>query len=226
MNRDIHVTLVLAMSADGKIARVDRAPVRFAEADATRLEALCAEADALVMGAGTLRRHGTTRTIVNPALAAARRERGQAAQPLTCIVSRSGELDRGLAFFVRQAVPRAIATTAAGASRAAGLADLAEIWVCGDDEVAPQAVLGRLSAYGARRVALLGGGELTAAWFEADTVDRVELTVAPVIFGGAAAPTPVDGPGLSAPRPLVLREARAVDGLVFLSFDVDRSSSR
>src|SRR5690606_35521749 len=42
-----------------------------------------------------------------------------------------------------------------------------------------------------------GGGELNAALFEQNHVDELCLTICPVIFGGRAAPTLVDGEGVA-----------------------------
>jgi 5-amino-6-(5-phosphoribosylamino)uracil reductase len=211
------VTLVMAMSLDGKIARVARRAEHFGEADAERFERLCAAADALVTGAGSLRAQGATRSIVRPELLAARRAEGRPEQPLTVVVSRGGLLDLEMPFFTRQRVRRAVATTSAGAAHAARYAGLAEVWDCGP-RVEPRAVLDRLAAAGCERIALLGGGELNAAWFAAGLVDRLELTLAPCLFGGASAPTPLDGPGLAVPMSAELEACETVAGCLFLSY--------
>jgi 5-amino-6-(5-phosphoribosylamino)uracil reductase len=216
------VTLVMAMSADGKIAPMTRTAPRFGTADRRRLERLCADADALVMGAGTLRAHGTTVPIRSADLLDLRRSQGRADQPLTCVVTRSGAIDADLRFF-RQPVPRAFATTAAGAAELRPkVGDLAQVWVCGEDEVTPESVLAKLAELGMHRVALLGGGELNAAWVAAGCVDRIELSIAPRLFGAAAAPTPLDGPGLPAAVDLTLTGVEEADGCLFLSYRVRR----
>lgn len=210
----------MALSADGKIAPVERTAPHFGEADARRFEQLCAAADALVLGAGTLRAQGATRSIVRPELLAQRRAAGLPDQPLTVVVSASGELDLDLPFFTRQRVPRAVATLD-GQVRAAvdRYGSLAEVWGCGPERVTVAAVLARLAARGCERLALLGGGALNADWFAAGAVDVLELTLAPVLFGGAAAPTPCDGAGLAVPAGLVLTRCEvAPGGVVFLTY--------
>jgi len=217
------VRLVMAMTADGKIAPVQRTAPHFGEADAERFERVCAESDALVTGAGSLRAQGATRTIVRPHLTAWRAERGLPPNPLTCVVSRGGRLALDLPFFERQSVPRAIATTDAHAAELASYyGSRADLLGCGADEVAPERVLAHLAARGARRVALLGGGELNAAWFAADLVDTIELTLAPLLFGGASAPTPIDGLGLAHARRLALEAHEVVDGCLFVTYRVLR----
>ncbi len=216
----LHVTLVAAMTADGKIGPVDRRPLRFGEPDLRRLEAHCAAADALILGAGALRAHGTTVRVREPALLDDRRRRGLLLQPLTCVVTATGQLDRGVPFFARQPVPRAIATTTAGAARCAALADLAEIWECGPAQVDFAILLQRLAASGYQRLVLLGGGRLNASWLAAAPVHRLELTVAPLLLGGEGAPTLVDGSPLQPERQLGLRHVEEEAGLLFLSYDV------
>ena len=218
------VTLVMAMTVDGKIAPVSRVAPHFGAADAERFERLCAEADALVLGAGTLRAQGATRSIVRPELLEARRASGRPEQPLSVVVSAGGRLDPDMAFFTRQEVPRVIATTEAGAVCAAEHAASADVWVCGAERVSPRAVLDTLVARGCERVALLGGGALNADWFAADCVDVIELTLAPRLFGGEKAPTPLDGPGLDAPRDVRLERSETVDGCLFLTYRVLRES--
>ncbi len=215
------VTLVAAMSADGKIAPVARTAHRFGAADAARLERCCAAADVLILGAGTLRAHGTTRSIRDPRLLAERAERGLPPQPTTCLVTAGGELSPDLPFFSRQSVPRIVATTDAVAPRMAErFGHLAEVWRCGAAEVSVDGLLDRLAAAGLSEVVLLGGGRLNAAFAAARRIDRLELTLAPVLFGGAAAPTWLDGDGLPAPARLCLTAWSAVDGCLFASYDL------
>ena len=218
-----HVRLVMAVTADGKIAPVSRVAPHFGDADAERFERVCAESDALVTGAGSLRAQGATRTIVRPHLVAWRAERGLPPDPTTCVISRSGRLDLALPFFTRQRVPRLVATTD---QRAAELAShygaAADLLPCGEADVSPERLLAHLAARGVQRVALLGGGEVNAAWFAADLVDEIELTLAPLLFGGANAPTPIDGPGLPSARQLDLLAHEVVDGCVFVTYRVRR----
>lgn len=215
------VTLVCAMSVDGKIAPVDRSAPRFGAADAAHLERLCAGADALVFGAGTLRAYGTTFRVRNRDLLEQRAVAGLPAQPLSCVVTRRGDLDPALPFF-RQDVPRTIATTDAAAARCRErFAGLARIWGCGADQVEPRRLLARLDEAGHHEVLLLGGGQLNAQWLEAGLVSRLELTVAPVLFGGAAAPTWLDGPGLPRPLAVALRGCAEQAGCLFLSYDLE-----
>ena len=217
----MHVTLILAMTADGKIGPVDRASPHFGAADRARLRRLCAAADVLVMGASALRAEGTTVRLSEEQVAE-RSAAGRPAQPATCLVSRAGDLDPSLPFFTRQRIPRylAVADEHAAAARLR-LRHLTEVWGCGAGGVDLVQLTARFAAAGWEKIALLGGGQFNAAWLKVLPIHRLELTLAPWLFGGATAPTPVDGDGLPEPRRLELVSAEtAEDGLLFLSYVV------
>jgi 5-amino-6-(5-phosphoribosylamino)uracil reductase len=95
------VTVVLAMSADGKIADRDRTAARFSSAnDLAHLETQVAQADAVMFGAGTLRAYGTCLSVRQPDLLAQRHTRSnQSPQPIQIVCSQSGNSIRSGAFF-------------------------------------------------------------------------------------------------------------------------------
>ena len=116
MNR-AYTTVVLAMSADGKITDRDRTAARFSSpADLAHLETVVAAADGVLFGAGTLRAYGTCLSVRQPELVAQRRAQRQPPQPVQIVCSDTGNLDPRLQFF-RQSVPRWLLTSPAGAQR-------------------------------------------------------------------------------------------------------------
>ncbi len=226
----IQTTVILAMSADGKIADQARSPARFGSPmDQAQLERQVAEADVVVFGAGTLRAYGTTMSVRSPALLAQRQSRGQCPQPVQMVCSRSGQLDPASRFF-RQPVPRWLLTTKTGAQGwvdgASEASAFEQIWIAPERSGTWDwaAIWQRLAAAGFARVAVLGGGSLVAALFEAGLVQWLNLTVCPLILGGATAPTPVDGLGFTpetAPR-LALHSVEALGDELFLQYQVGR----
>ncbi len=58
------------------------------------------------------------------------------------------------------------------------------------------ALVERLAEEGANTVLVEAGGTLAAGALEAGVVDRVYFFAAPLLIGGAAAPTPVEGKGV------------------------------
>ncbi len=228
------MTLVLAMSLDGKIADAQRRAARFSsQADLDHLEARVADADGVLFGGGTLRAYGTTLSVRNSALITARRQRGQTDQPIHIVWSPSGQLDTQWRFF-QQPVPRGLITTAAGAQPWQARTHFDHLWVIPDTQPdAPThpwdwpALLAQFPAQGLHRLALLGGGRLTAELLYYGFIHEVYITVCPLLIGGAAAPTPVDGGGFLAelaPR-LTLVESRTVADEVFLHYQVQATDA-
>ena len=85
------------------------------------------------------------------------------------------------------------------ALRAAG----AEVVVSPGQRVDLHQAMAYLKDAGIDRVLLEGGGTLNAAMLAEGLIDEIQLYIAPLIFGGAGAPTLADGPGIplqEAPR--------------------------
>ncbi|MGB3138881.1 MAG: RibD family protein [Nodosilinea sp.] len=217
-----YVTLVLAMSLDGKIADVQRGAARFSSAaDLAHLETLVAAADGVLIGGGTLRAYGTILSVRSADLIAQRRQRGQTEQPIQIVWSTSGNLNPNLRFF-QQSIPRGLVTTAAGAE--GWEEEFQQIWTTPAAQTQPwdwDWVLAQFRQAGIASLALLGGGRLTAELLRCRCVHEIFITVCPLILGGASAPTPVEGEGWTdtAPR-LALISNKTVGDEVFLHYRV------
>lgn len=218
-----YITVVLAMSADGKIADFKRSPARFTSlADKVHLEQQIAASDGVLFGAGTLRAYGTTLKVCDPLLLQQRYQQKLPPQPIQIVASRQANIDPQLRFF-RQSVPRWLVTTTAGAKHWQGCPEFAQILVCAmpcSIEIDWVAALQQMAILGLSRLAVLGGGQLVASLVAADLIDELWLTVCPLILGGVTAPTPVEGSGFSsalAPR-LELLSVEKLDQEVFLHY--------
>lgn len=217
-----HTTVVLAMSADGKIADERRSAARFAsDADRYHLEQQIAQADATLFGAGTLRAYETTLAVSQPDLQSARQQRGLPPQPVQIVCSISGDLNRNWRFF-QQPVPRWLLTGATGAQRwtvGAAFERILTVPVI-ESGLDWSTVFEQLSTIGIERLLVMGGAELVATLLAVDRIDELYLTVCPLLLGGRTAPTPVDGCGFAAeqaPR-LALCSVKAVGHEVFLHY--------
>lgn len=225
-------TVVLAMSADGKIADETRSPARFSSsADLMHLQKQVALADGVLFGAGTLRAHGTTMSVSNPQLRQFREQSGVPAQPVQIVCSRSGEIDPQLHFF-RQRVPRWLLTTTAGAQRWQQQQESVDcsferilVVDTSSGEIDWRNAFQLLTQLGLERLAILGGGDLVASLLQADLIDEFWLTVCPLLIGGAAAPTPVEGAGFlwQQARRLELLEVETREQEVFLHYRLQRA---
>ena len=216
----VHITVVLSMSADGKIADSDRTPARFSSPqDLAHLETEIAKVDAVLFGAGTLRAYGSCLPVRQPTLIARRQAHQQPDQPIQIVCSRSGQIDANLRFF-QQSVPRWLLTTEQAAEPWQLRDGFERILYLPPDPPDWAMVMLQLSELGIERLALLGGGALVAGFVQQDLVDELYLTICPILIGGQAAPTPVDGCGLSAslaPR-LQLLGVRTIENEVFLHY--------
>ncbi|MBD6615568.1 RibD family protein [Komarekiella sp. 'clone 1'] len=223
-----HTTVVLAMSADGKIADIRRSPARFgSRADKAHLEKQIAASDAVLFGAGTLRAYGTTLTVSHPTLLEHRTQEGKPPQPVHIVITHSGNLNPEIKFF-KQPVKRWLLTTTAAAISWQGRSEFEQILVfeTPTGKIDTLAALQHLATLDITRLVVLGGGELVASLLELNFIDELWLTVCPMILGGTTAPTPVEGRGFVAdlaPK-LQLLEVNTVDQEVFLHYRLQQSA--
>jgi len=221
-----HTTVVLAISADGKIADVRRSPARFgSKTDKAHLESQIAIADAVLFGASTLRAYGTTLTVSHPQLLQQRTQAGKPPQPVHIVITHSSNLNPEMRFF-QQPVNRWLLTTTAGALFWKERREFEQIlaFETPTAKVDILAALQHLTTLGIKRLAVLGGGELVASMLELDLIDEFWLTICPLIIGGSSAPTAVEGSGFlpEFAKRLQLMEVHTIEMEVFLHYRLQR----
>ncbi len=220
-----HVTLKWAMTLDGKIAAFDRAS-RWITGETARAEAhrLRSEADAVVVGIGTA-------LADDPALDV-RLGTPWPREPLRVVVDSRARLPVTARLIGAGSPSRVVVAVAdtAPADRVARLSDRGVcVLGCKDDagrvDVADLAA--RLFAMDVIGMLVEGGGQLHASFVEARLVDRVAVFIAPKLIGGAEAPTPVAGHGLSLPSALSVGSmtVRGLGADWLIEGDVVRSGS-
>lgn len=224
-----YTTVVLAMSADGKITDRFQSPARFgSQRDKAHLERQIAQVDGVLFGAQTLRSYRTTLRVTNPELLRQRQQQGKAAQPVHIVCSRSATFDLDYPFF-RQAVPRWLMTTPQGAEGWRNRAEFDRILtpIASTGELDWTAALDQIREMGLESLVISGGGQIVASLLTVDAIDEVWLTVCPLLLGGVETPTPVAGMGFRAdlaPR-LELLSVEAIDQEVFLHYRLQQKKN-
>jgi riboflavin biosynthesis pyrimidine reductase len=182
-----NVRMNFVASIDGSATLAGRSGGLGDASDRLAMQVLRTLADIVLVGAGTVRAEGYGGLAVGAADAAWRRSRGLDDQPRVGVVSSRLDLDPRHPFFA-EAVRRPIVVTHAATpeARRLALAEVADVLVCGDDEVEVGEMLRALTAEGLPQVLCEGGPHLFGTLLEADVVDEVCLSLSPTLVGGAA----------------------------------------
>jgi 2,5-diamino-6-(ribosylamino)-4(3H)-pyrimidinone 5'-phosphate reductase len=221
------VSINMAMTADGKITSASREEPAFTSRfDKKTMDRLRAEADAILVGAGTLRADDPPLHVRDPEMKAHRRSLGKPDGLVNVLVTASLAIDPGSRFFTGgDPAERIIATVLdAPEDRVARFAGIAEVWTIGRGHVDLRELLTRLKARGVERLLVEGGGELNWGFVRDSLVDELYVTIAPALLGGRDAPTLCEGEGLEMADQRRLRLVRAdvVDGEIFCHYAVLR----
>lgn len=210
------LSLCLAASLDGKLnSETPGAPRFTSRADRDRLFRLRAEADLLLVGAATVRSEGLAPKVRNPRFEPLRGDRP--AHPAVAVVSRSQDLPWDAPYFCQREQEMFLVTdhaTEATRERCAALR-------IGCIEMEGRGLghaLHRFEEQGYRRVLAEGGGRLVHSLLSEDLVERLYLTLAPVILAGERAPTVATGPALPQPHRWKLDRVRQVEDELHLSY--------
>jgi 2,5-diamino-6-(ribosylamino)-4(3H)-pyrimidinone 5'-phosphate reductase len=215
----------MAMTADGKITSARREEPQFASRlDKKVMDRLRAEADAVLVGAGTLRADDPPLHVRDPEMKAYRRSLGKPDRLVNVLVTASAAVDSASQFFTGDhAEGRIVATVEdAPADRLARLSKVADVWTVGRGAVNLADLLARLKARGIERLLVEGGGALNWGFVSQDLVDELYVTIAPAILGGSRAPTLCEGEGFAMAdrKRLSLLASEVVDGEIFCRYAV------
>ena len=176
----------LAISADGKITSATRRPSGWtSREDHARLLELRKNADALLVGRGTLAADRMTLTVP-----------GKSNQPLRCIVSRTGAIPPDHPLFHKPGGPIHLLVTEKPGESAHPAVTL-------HHSTLPGFLHTLASELGVTHLHCEGGGSLIRSLAELGTIDEFHLTLAGhTIFGGSAAPTTTGVPAGFLPQSL------------------------
>jgi len=201
-----YIILSCAVSVDGCLD--DASPQRLilsGPEDLDEVDELRASVDAIIVGAGTIRKDNPRLLVRSAARVAARVARGLPEHPLRVTLTRSGELDPGAPFFTGPG-PHVV-YEGAGLNLSAVLQDLyAERHV--------------------RTLLLEGGSQLLAEALTQGLADELRLAIAPFFVGDAGAPR-FAVPGAypqDAAHPMHLERVRRLGGVVVLNYQLTSTS--
>lgn len=223
-----HVSINVAMTADGKLAPANRHFTPFtSKRDQDMMLELRAEFDAVMSGARTVDTGEVTLGTGGEKWRKKRRSLGLKEEHIRVIASGSGTLDPKAHIFTskRPTSPIIILTTERAGKRLPALQKAADaVHVSRGKELDfREALLWLRKSWGVKRLLCEGGGAINGGLFLADVVNEVYLTIAPVILGGCDSPTMADGDGftkLADALPLKLKRLQRVGDELYTVFSV------
>jgi 2,5-diamino-6-(ribosylamino)-4(3H)-pyrimidinone 5'-phosphate reductase len=220
------VTVNVAMTLDGKIDTVARKGAKISSpADWERVDRLRAAHDAILVGGNTLLAEDPRLTVKSETLRADRIARGLAPVPAKVGIVSQAVLSANSQFLTDGGGEVFLFTTERTAPeqldllRDAG----AKVFILGQTRVDLPAAFAILEQHGIESAMVEGGGRMIAALLAAGLVDEIHVYIAPLIFGGATAPTLADGKGMPAGIKLALLDVeRLQDGGILAKYQALR----
>ncbi|PYC63861.1 deaminase [Micromonospora arborensis] len=216
-----YVLLSCATSIDGYIDDAADQRLLLSNADdLDRVDAVRASCDAILVGAGTVRRDDPRLLVRSAHRRAERVAGGRPASPTKVTLTARGDLDPTARFFTAGESDRLVyCATGALEKTRERVGRLATVVDAGDP-VDPDWLLRDLAGRGVRRLMVEGGGTVHAQFLAAGLADELHLVIAPFFVGDGRAPRFVgEGdfpwhPG----RRARLAEARQIGDVVLLRY--------
>jgi 2,5-diamino-6-(ribosylamino)-4(3H)-pyrimidinone 5'-phosphate reductase len=188
-----------AMSADGKLSTKERKQVKISgKLDFERVDELRAQADAIMVGIGTVLSDDPSLTVKSPERKASRKALGKSENPARIIVDSTARTPPDADIFKKVEGLRIIAVSnAAPAENVRKLEKKALVISTGTDKVDLPELARKLKEMGINTLMVEGGAILIWGMLSAGLVDEIYTFIGNVIIGGATAPTFTDGAGFS-----------------------------
>ena len=216
-----YVLLSVAASVDGYIDDTTSKRLLLSnDDDFDRVDEVRASADAILVGANTIRRDNPRLLVRSASRRDGRVARGLPASPVKVTLTSSGDLDPAASFFTAgQAGKIVYASSPAMGKTRERLAYVATVVDAGDPSSLP-GVLADLAARGVRRLMVEGGGTIHTQLLTAGLADEIHLVIAPFFVGDPAAPR-FAGDGAFPHHPgnrMKLAEVRQIGDVVLLRY--------
>lgn len=207
MNRP-YTFINVAMTADGKIDTFERKGSAISsKQDKQRVDELRAAADGILVGGGTLLGEAPKLTVKSEALREGRVSQGRSPNPIKVSVVTVADVQPDSDFIKAGDSRKVIFTTSQTSNsqlerlRALGV----EVFVDESQRVDLSKMMLTLKRIGVDHLMVEGGGTINFELMRLGLVDELFIYVAPMIFGGANAPTLADGFGVPRERALDIK---------------------
>lgn len=215
-----YTLLSCSVSLDGYLG--DQTP-RLAlsnEADFDRVDAVRAQCDAILVGAGTIRQDNPRLLVRSAARRRERVARGLPPSPLKVTLTGRCDLDPSARFFLDGDNDKLVYCPSSAVAEARERLDAVATVVDGGEPVDLHEVLADLSTRGVGRLMVEGGGTIHTQFLTSGLADELHLVVAPFFVGDSRAPRFVgDGTFPWGPdRRATLAEVRQIGDVVLLRY--------
>ncbi len=186
-----------AMSADGKIATIERKQTRISGSlDFDRMDELRATSDGIMVGIGTVLADNPSLTVKSSQRRDNRCSLGLPEDPVRIVVDSLARTPVDADIFKKGKGKRIIVVTEnAPQERVKKLAERAEIITVGEKKVDLERLLIILKASGIDRMMVEGGATMNWGLISCGLVDEIYTFIGNIMIGGGKAPTLVDGEG-------------------------------
>lgn len=196
------------MTADGKIDTFERKGSAISSAkDKVRVDELRASVDGILVGGKTLSGEGPKLTVKNEALRQNRIQQGRSENPTKIGVASNINISLDSDFIKVGPTKVVIFTTSqTSIQQVEKLRELGvEVYVEDSSQVDLMKMMQILKKIGVDTLMVEGGGTINFELMRLGLVDELMIYVAPMIFGGANAPTLADGTGLTREQALEMK---------------------
>jgi len=186
-----------AMSADGKIATIERRQTRISGSlDFDRMDELRASSDAIMVGIGTVLSDNPSLTVKSKERKEKRCAMGLSENPVRIVVDSTARTPEDADIFKKGDGKRIIAVSeSAPAEKVKNLSKFADIICLGEKSIDLVRLLSELKKHGINRLMVEGGATLNWGLISKGLVDEIYTFIGNIIIGGKTAPTFVDGEG-------------------------------
>jgi riboflavin-specific deaminase-like protein len=208
-------------SADGRATFDGRSGALGDDGDKAVFHGLREQVDAVLAGTRTLAKERYGRILGNSERRERRQQRGLAAEPIVCVVTRSGAVPTEIPLFNEPEARIVVFATEGSAPDLASCHANTTLVELDPAELTMLTVMRCLRGeFGVRSLLCEGGPTVFAALTREQLVDELFLTLAPKLTGGGDGPTITSGPELAEPDKLELIWALERDQSLFLRYSL------